>query len=98
MVFLTDRDLERLVSLRINWKKSYLDEVVRLLQTNATSSPFKLNMSVQVNDMEVGERLARVMFDVEVVDLAAMDLINPPLAYDESGSENPGELFADQNP
>jgi hypothetical protein len=58
MVFLTDHDLERLVSLRASWRKDYLDEVARLLQNNATNSPFELNMSVQVNDLKEAERLA----------------------------------------
>ena len=49
MVFLTDRDLERLVRLRASWRKDYLDEVARLLRNNAANSPFRLNMSAQVD-------------------------------------------------
>ena len=71
MVFLTDRDLERLVSLRASWRKDYLDEVARLLQSNATNSPFELNRSVQVNDLQEAARLAGVLRDRLVVPIGA---------------------------
>jgi hypothetical protein len=84
MVFLTDRDLERLVGLRANWRKNYLDEVARLLQNNVANRPLKLKMSAQVNDMEEAERLAGAMLDVEVVECAARDLNNPRLSWASS--------------
>jgi hypothetical protein len=59
MVFLTDRDLERLVGLRANWRKTYLDEVARLLQNNVANRPLKLKMSAQVNDNGRGRAAGR---------------------------------------
>jgi hypothetical protein len=49
MVFLTDRDLERLVSLRASWRRDYLDEVAQLLRNHAVNGQFRLNMSAQVD-------------------------------------------------